>query len=191
MTRERMYGSDTEFCNWMRSCPELPSYSKDFGFVASDNDVTVHRYMTSVDSVGTREVQGIMQIEVKTRQGKPSPSQMDTLSKLNLFEGHKIINGVYVNFFGVFLLILSGTNPDDSSEIWWGSIPSKRFFSNPMDIRWTLIDKQKLVRLLCFELHPINLTDKAFRRHHKTQEILAVEMTPLGFEVEKKLIKRS
>ena len=44
MVRERMYGSDTEFCAWMRSCKDLPSYGDTFGFVASDNDVTVHRY---------------------------------------------------------------------------------------------------------------------------------------------------
>ena len=191
MTRERMYGSDTEFCAWMRSCADLPSYSKDFGFVASDNDITVHRYMTSVDKQGTREVQGIMQIEVKTRTGKPSPSQMDTLSKLNLFSGTKTSNGVEVTFFGVFFLIMDGTNPDDSSRIWWGVIPKGRTPIDAIHLTWHAINKKKLIALLRFERHPKNLSTRTFRRHHKTQEIIVTEVAPLGFEYEKKITKRS
>ncbi len=60
MTRDRMFGSDTDFCAWMRACKELPSSSDDFGFSASDNDVTVHRYKTVVDAKGTRDIQGLM-----------------------------------------------------------------------------------------------------------------------------------
>lgn len=191
MTRERMYGSDTEFCAWMRACSDLPSYSKDFGFVASDNDVTVHRYLTSVDGVGTREVQGIMQIEVKTRQGKPSESQMDTLSKLNLFKSEKKVRGVYVRFFGVFVLVLSGTTPDDSDHMWWCSIPSDDFISKAELMHINNISKPQLIDLLRFEIHPVNLQKQPFRRHHKTSEILITETTPLGFECERILIKRS
>ncbi len=56
MTRSRMFGSDVPFCDWMRSNPELPSYSAShaIGFVATDVDVLVHRYLTKVDSIGTR-----------------------------------------------------------------------------------------------------------------------------------------
>jgi hypothetical protein len=169
----------------------LPSYSKDFGFVASDNDVTVHRYLTSVDGVGTREVQGIMQIEVKTRQGKPSESQMDTLSKLNLFSSEKVVSGVYVRFFGVFVLVLSHTSPDDSEFMWWCSIPKGLFISDAKKMKITSIDKATLIQLLRFELHPVSLVKKPFRRHHLTREILQVETTPLGFEVEKTITKRS
>jgi len=191
MTRERMYGSDTEFCEWMRKCKDLPSYSKDFGFAASDNDVTVHRYMTCVDSVGTRDVQGIMQIEIKTRQGKPSESQMDTLSKLNLFHGEKVIQGVYIRFFGVFVLVMSGTSPDDSQNMWWCSMPKGTFISDASKMKITSINRSKLIDLLRFEVHPVGLYPRPFRRHHSTKIIMETETTPLGFEVERHIVLRS
>jgi len=191
MTRERIYGSDTEFCAWMRSCRDLPSYSKDFGFVASDNDVTVHRYLTAVDGVGTREVQALMQLEVKTRKGKPSASQIDTLSKLNLFSSEKVVDGVYVRFFGVFVLVLSGESPDDSRQMWWGTIPKGKMLNNASNMNFKQISKCNLISLLRFDLHPINLSKQPFRRHHKTNEVIVVETTPLGFECERKLVIRS
>lgn len=191
MTRERFYGSDTEFCAWMRSCADLPSYSHDFGFVASDNDVTVHRYLTSVDSLGTREVQGIMQVEVKTRTGKPSFSQMDTISKLNLFSGTKKNNGVHVTFFGVFLLIMDGTDPDNSGNIWWGCIPRKQTLTDAKNLKWHVINRTKLIQLLRFDIHPQSLTPKTFRRHHKTTEVIETAISELGFEYEKRIITRS
>lgn len=191
MTRERAYGSDTAFCAWMRNCPDLPSYSPDFGFTASDNDITVHRYLTSVDRVGTREVQGIMQIEIKTRQGKPSASQMDTLSKVNLFSGSKKIGGVQVTFFGVFVLVLSGTTPDDSEALWWGGIPKMTIITNASSLKWNRVDKSMLVKLLRFERHPRDLSEVAFRRRHKTSEIVIVETSPLGYQYERKITHRS
>ena len=191
MTRERMFGSDTEFCAWMRACKELPAYSQDFGFVAADNDITVHRYMTSVDNLGTREVQGLMQIEVKTRKGKPSSSQIDTLSKLNLFSGSKNINGCQVTFFGVFVLVLSGVCPDTSQSMWWGKIPRTKVITDATKLTWKSIDRNKLIKLLRFELHPVSLTSRTFRRHHKTTEIVVTEVSPLGFEYDKLVKKRS
>lgn len=192
MVRERMYGSDTEFCAWMRRCKELPSYSRDFGFVASDNDITIHRYITSVDGVGTREVQGIMQIEIKTRKGKPSESQTDTLTKLNLFNGDRRVGGVSIRFFGVFVLVLSGTSPDDSDAMWWAAPPKDRFFKDAAMMRITEINYQMLIDILRFERHPRNLNDRQpFRRHHKTSLFVETETTPLGFEVDKLITKRS
>lgn len=154
MTRERIYGSDSEFCSWMRACKDLPSYSSDCGFVASDNDITVHRYLTSVDGVGTRAIQSIMQIEVKTRQGKPSVSQMDTIAKLNLFADSKQVNGTVVTFFGVFFLVLDGTDPDTSKKMWWGCIPRGETPTDARDLKWTAITREQLIKLLRFEIHP-------------------------------------
>lgn len=192
MVRERMYGSDTEFCEWMRHCEQLPSYDENFGFVASDNDLTVHRYKTVVDSVGTREVQGIMQVEIKTRKGKPSDSQIDTLTKLNLFNGDKKVNGTHIRFFGVFVLVLSGTTPDNSSDMWWAIAPKDRFLGDANHLKIHHINRPKLIDILRFERHPRNLTDcNPFRRHHKTQQFIETELTPLGFEVQKIVTKRS
>ena len=192
MTRERMYGSDTDFCAWMRRCKDLPSYSDEFGFVASDNDLTVHRYKTSVDSVGTREVQGIMQVEIKTRRGKPSTSQTDTLTKLNLFNGDRRVGETYIRFFGVFILVLSGTSPDDSDLMWWLIPPKDRFLSDAAKMDVNLIYYKKLIEILRFDRHPRNLSDtNPFRRHHRTKKFIEIESMPLGFDVEKIVTKRS
>lgn len=191
MTRARIYGSDTPFCAWMRNCPELPSVGSKFGFVASDNDITVHRYKTEVDRLGSREVQAIMQIEIKTRRGKPESSQLDTLCKLNWFSGLKHHNQQWVNFFGVFLLILSGTTPDDSDKMWWGILPKNDVLNDAKDVQWKLIGRADLISLLRFDLHPRTFERQLFRRHHKTSEIVTIEQTPLGFYVERKLEKRS
>lgn len=186
-----MYGSDTEFCTWMRACKSLPSYGPDFGFVATDNDITVHRYKTEIDNMGSRDVQGIMQIEVKTRNGKPPQSQIDTLSKLNLFKGHKEIEGCQIRFFGVFLLIMSGTTPDNSDEMWWGSIQKNTCLTDANKAAWTKINIEKLIELLRFEIHPVNFCRVPFRRHHLTREIMVVKNSPLGFEFDEKLTERS
>lgn len=193
MTRERVYGSDTDFCRWMRYCKELPSldYESGFGFAASDNDITVHRFMTSIDAIGTREVQGIMQIEIKTQWGKPSQSQLDTLCKLNSFAAVKTQGGVYVRNFGVYILVFDGTNPDTSSKILWVSFPKGKFVKDRGECKQRLITREQLISLLRFELHPDNFTPMPFRRHHKTQEVLEVSTAPLGFEVERLIIKRS
>jgi hypothetical protein len=170
MTRER---------EWMRNCKDLPSVGRDFGLSASDNDVTLHRYMTSVDQQGTREVQALMQIEVKTRRGKPTTAQMDTLSKLNMFCGQKDTDQGVVRFFVVFLLVMSGVDPDTSEYMWWGVI------------EWHQIDKQKLIELMRFDRHPRNLKTLAFRRHHASRTIYEQQQTPLGFEVWKPVTHRS
>lgn len=191
MTRERMYGSDTEFCDWMRNCKRLPSFSRDFGLSASDNDVTLHRYITAIDGQGTREVQALMQVEVKTRQGKPPFAQIDTLSKLNMFCGQKSTREGVVRFFGVFILVLQNTRPDNSEKMWWGSIPKGLNIRDARECKWKQIDVDVLIDILRFDRHPRSLDKNPFRRHHKTQEVIESEVTPLGFEIEKRVTKRS
>jgi len=120
MTRSRMFGSDVPFCDWMRSNPELPSYSAShaIGFVATDVDVLVHRYLTSVDGVGSRQVQSLGQIEVKTHGGDIHKSQRDTLYKSHVFsEGTQTIAGQYCRHWGVACLFMSGTpsRPDETA----------------------------------------------------------------------------
>ena len=166
MIRSRTFGSDVPYMAWMRSREkELPSYSSSIGFVATDVDVFVHRYLTvPSDGIGTREVQNMMLIEVKSRSGNPSSSQLDTLSKINLFNGIRRVAGRRVEFFGVFFLKLSGTSPDDSDQMWWGSILSGV-------VQWQKIDTTTLIALLRFDIHPVTLGLIEYRRHHKTTEI--------------------
>ncbi len=191
MTRDRYYGSDTEFCAWLRACKELPSFGKDFGLSVSDNDVTIHRYMTSVDGLGTREVQAIMQIEVKTRLGKPPTAQMDTLSKLNMFAKQKETRQGIVRFFGVFILVMDGLSPDDSKLMFWGIIPKSLIVTDAKKLKWRSIDRNDLIRLLRFEIHPATFEPNVFRRHHKTRKLVQVVRTPLGFNVDEHVIHKS
>lgn len=202
MTRSRIYGSDTPFCAWMRSRTDLPSYGDpNFGFVASDNDVTIHRYLSEVDGIGTREVQGLMQIEVKTRRshgddGGPATnglrsSQIDTLSKLNLFCGDKRVHGQWIRFFGVFLIVMDGTTPANSSTMWWGVLPKNTVLGDWHDAKWRRISMGTLISLLRFDRHPRTLQTHPLRRHHKTSSIMVTERAPLGFPVERRLVMRS
>ena len=186
-----MYGSDVEFCDWMRHCKELPSFSPDFGFVATDTDILLHRYLTSVDGVGTRQIQCLMHVEVKTREGKPSDSQIDTLSKLHLFRGERMVNNSHIRYFGVFILCMTNTTPDNSAAMWWCVIPDGQILKDAARLDVRLIDKPELIELLRFDRHPMNFSKQPFRRHHKTTEIIENKRSPLGFDYEQKLIKRS
>lgn len=183
MTRERLFGSDTPFCDWMRKCRELPSWSTDCGFVASDGDATIHRYLTSVDGKGTRDVQGMMDLEVKTRGGSVPQSQKDTLFKKHKVSTYKRgvrwIKGQYIRHFGVSFVLLSHLTPDDSKVILWGR------FNDDGEITTQQIFRDTLIRLMRFEIHPDNLKDCPFRRHHKTREIVVTETAPLGFQYDK------
>lgn len=191
MTRQRVYGSDTAFCAWMRRCNELPSSSDGFGLSATDNDVTIHRYKTVVDGIGTREIQGLMQIEVKTRRGVPSGSQCDTLSKLNLFKDQLTVSGETIRFFGVFVLAMDGVCPDTSSVMWWGSMKAKRIVKRSQDWKWKQINRETLIELMRFDIDPYNFSKNPFRRHHKTREVMVRKVSPLGFEYDEIVVKRS
>lgn len=184
MTRQRIYGSDVPFMAWMRDQGDLPSYSKTCGVVSTDVDCWIHRYMTEVDSIGTRNLQAIMFLEVKSRGGQPSPSQLDSLRKVDAFRKTADRSLQCVINCGVSVLRLSNLSPDDSEVMYWG-----RFSKGKLSYR--TIDKSQLLLLMRFELHHDNLTPRPFRRHHKTSEFMVEERTPLGFTVQRPVIKRS
>ena len=187
MTRDRVFGQDIEFNAWMRACKELPSYSENCGFVASDVDTVVHRYMTCVDTVGTREMQSMTQLEVKTRGGDLTDSQKDTWFKQHCFSrGVQSIFGEHTRHWGVAMVFLSNTTPDNSEWIEWG-----RFGRTKNDIRRTRIDRRQLIQVLKFELSPETLKPNPFRRHHKTNTIIEQKTAPLGFTYYKPVTKRS
>lgn len=190
MTRYRVHGTDVPFCAWMRSRNELPSFSGTCGFVASDSDLYIHRYLTAIDGKGKREVQGLLFLELKTRGGEPHASQLDTLWKFHatMMTGRnvRIINDEILQNFGVAFLSLSDTTPDNSESMRWG-----RFKGKFCAIRWTTIDVAQLLKLLRFEIHPDNLKERPFRRHHKDWKTMETVPTPLGFSVEIPVIRRS
>jgi len=191
MTKDRVFGQDTPFLHWLRTHPDLPAVGPLCGIVATDSDIVIHRYKIGLpDGIGTRDVQSLMDLEIKTRNGEPDDAQRDTLWKRHLFAGRKTLkrNGQViwlVRWWGCFFLSLSGVCPE-CSTLRWGDFPkgSRR-------IRWRHIDQATLVRILRHDLHPHSLTPQPFRRHHKTGEITVTEVLPLGFTAEKPVIKRS
>lgn len=191
MTRKRIFGEDKPFCDWIRSQEDLDSES---GFVATDSDLIIHRYMTVCDKAGergtvqTREVQAMMLVEVKTRDGEPTDSQRDTLAKFNMFAGPKKTDSFYLRNMGVAFVSLSGTTPENSERIRWGRF---LFNDDPYKILWREITKNQLIDLLSFAIHPDNFCTNPFRRHHAKKEISAQEFTEMGFNVEVKVFRRS
>lgn len=177
MTRMRVFGEDKPFLDWVRNRKDIPSSSAICGVGVADVDAFFHRYLMAVDEIGTREVQALMHVEVKTRNGRPTGSQVDTFWKLHAFRGAQIIGGRYVRNFGSSFLVLSGETPDDSDSIQWG-----RFVGSTREIRYIPIDIKQLIALLRFDIHPDNLQTRPFRRHHKRHEIVTKVREPLGFE---------
>jgi len=166
LVKQRIYGSDVDFFAFIRNCPDLPSRRGSTRTAVNDCDSIFHNFMNAVDNQGTRKIQTIKMIEVKTRNGRPDKSQRDTFFKLDCFHGQKTIGGNLIRFEGVFFLFQSGTSPKDSETMHWG------VFDKNGSIKKTQIDYEKLIELLIGKRHPRNLAGKAYRRHHKTADIV-------------------
>jgi hypothetical protein len=188
-----MFGSDAPFMAWLRSQEkELPSYSANVGFVATDVDLFIHRYLTGLqDAIGTRDIQALMMVEVKTRGGNVRDSQLDTLAKIHACCGMREVDyyGQILRHFGVSFLFLSGTTPDDSEQMTWGRFDTRKL--DRQQIKSRPITKERLFELLRFDRHPDNFSNRTFRRHHLTGEIEQIVKAPLGFEYLVKTKKRS
>lgn len=196
MTRQRIFGEDKDMLAWVRNNTQLPSVSVTQAYSVSDCDFIMHRYKTVIDSTGERRVQSLMAVETKTRGGSVNFSQLDTLSKINLSSGVNIVeeNGIkyHIRNWGWFILVMSGTRPDNSEWMDWYAFPdNKRIYKNMIDLRRHEINEDILTKILANDLNPISLEPNPFRRHHKTQTICSVLQSPLGFTYEKPILKRS
>lgn len=190
MTTARRDGNDTPFGAWLRRQAELSSQH----FVASDIDWVIHRYKPEIDSVGTREVNYMMFVEVKTFSACLNNSQHESLwfqhqffqakqgKKSLMLVGAKARRAVW--HFGVSVLVFTGGSPEDSQIQW-------RRFRSDGSLSRRSITEHELVRLLRFDLHPDSLNQMSARRHHKTREVVSVQTTPLGFDAVRTVIKRS
>lgn len=191
MTKQRRYESDSPFSQWVRNHPELPSYDNknNFGLVLTDVDLIFHRYLSPSETGQKREIQALMYLEVKTRNGDLNPSQKDTLFKHHRFcydiQSGKAkvqeINGNKVIHFGYSIIKLSGTYPGDSQVMYWGR------FTQDMQISYRIIDEKTLTSLLRFDIHPQSFCVKPFRLHHKERQVVERITTPLGFEIEQSI----
>jgi hypothetical protein len=181
MTKRRIFGEDKPMLEWIRAHPELPSYSINHGRTVNDVDFLIHQYMTQVDALGTREIQFMLHIETKSRCGRPDQSQTDTLFKEHMMKRRTaFIFGKQVRHHGVAVLSLSGESPMDSDVIMWGRFQG---FGPTPEITFRQITELELLDLITFQRDPDTFVKIDLRRHHKTQRVIKVETSPLGFEV--------
>jgi len=145
------------FGRWIRDVETMDS--KRDGFYVMDSDYWIYKWKTCRN----KSYQCIMLVELKTRGKKPDDAQRSCMHMINqlmrnrkqypaiklqagtgLTKLYSIMNRKRVNVksFGVHTLCLSGTSPDNSSEILWDN---KR------------IDVNKLVSLLRFDTDPDSL----------------------------------
>lgn len=167
MARDRMNGEDKPFLDWCRRNPLLPAtHDQKCGIAITDVDFCIHRFITAVDCIGTREVQSMMEIETKTHGKHPSRSQLDTLWKkhMTIRLSTKVGKETILNF-GVAILIMDGESPDNSSSMKWCRFRPIA----PRGIGCLAchdISVEQLVGLLRFDFHPDRLEDSWLRRHH-------------------------
>jgi len=151
---------ESDFERWFRNHKDLHSARE--GLVRFDLDVLLHKYKTCTDGKGSRDIQCMMFIEVKTYMATPSPAQSDTLYTLNQILRNRRPNihstpkwqikgqmtrvwSKYLNrnttlkLYGGHMLQMDGTFPDNSSMIMWDH---------------QVIDERTLMELLRFERDP-------------------------------------
>lgn len=163
------FPAETAFRRWMRAHPSLDSGD---GMAVCDADLWIHKWK----SHGTREVQCLMMVELKTHNAPMSMSQRDTLLFVNAclrnrrrtptnrklygqaqqvplkMRSHLSDRMVFMRLFGVHRLLLSGTDPENSATIQW-------------DRHFVSVDQ--LIKLLRFDLDPDTLKPLDLRRHHR------------------------
>jgi hypothetical protein len=136
---------ETAFERWIRNNERL---DKPPCIARFDLDVLLHRYKFD----GSRDVQAMMFIEVKTHQAKIKRPQAATLNIFHQVLRHRDGEAVFctmeqrdvqILMFGGHLLRLSHSSPVDSEWMEWGGVR---------------IDESQLEKLLKFELCPDNPT---------------------------------
>ncbi len=161
MTTPRRDDTQEPWAAWVQKNPRLDSVRE--GLCCTNSDLWVHKYRTHVDNVGTRELQHIMLIEVKTF-GKDVPTaQADTYHLIDQILRRKDRKYFrrpsgekrWVRTWGVHYIIMSGDAPDTSEWITWDRKP---------------IDVTTLEELLRFERNPDTLAKRSDRRHHTASQ---------------------
>lgn len=182
ITRSRVHGEDAPYGAWLRVQSRLASTS----WVVTNSDYKMHKYLNTIDGQGSREIQCLMEVEVKSNGAYPGLSQIDTYWKFHsTINKHSRVNRQKVVNFGISFLRLQRQTPEDSDWMEWGR------FNEEGQILWSRIDLQQHMNLIDFVIDPDKLTPYQFRRHHKTTKVLVHERTPLGFEAQRYLVNKS
>ena len=174
---------ETSFGRWIRNNERLDSV---LGFAVTDQDYLIHQFKRH----GDREIQCMMQIEIKQFGKTVSDSQRETLHIQNQLLRNRVNKNlnwqsdyrpqkvwsimqkrkILLRHFGVHILTFSNLGPDDSSKITW-------------DIKH-VITLDLLTSILRFDLDPDSLRNIDIRSHHKTRRQIVTEETELGFRTD-------
>lgn len=170
--------TETAFNRWIRNNHRLDAVRE--GLVVFDIDILLHRYKVMVeDGKGTRDIQCMMFVEVKTHGARMTAAQEDTLFQFNQILRNRVSNRhskaapqvsqcqrkvrsmmlqkeVTIKLYGGHCLRFSGSSPDDSEEITWGSwdFGHDNYGKQRWKIKETKINKQQLEEILLFERDP-------------------------------------
>lgn len=170
---------ETPFGAWIREHPGLDSIRE--RLCVTDSDYWIHRYRAHTDKVGERAVDSIMLVEVKTNLREVPFAQRDTLLLVNellrmvcvrpdgrrryvTLRGSNPGETRRVRCYGVHLLQLGGTRPDDGGVILW----DRQYLTEDL-----------LVEILRFDRdpdHPMKSVD--LRRHHTTRRAANLVLFP-------------
>ena len=199
MVRPRLFGSEeTPFGKWLRNKGVGDGPLPSSFFAPTDVDMILHRYLSGEDAMASREVQHVLWLEVKTRNGTLSSWQHETL-----FYYHQLLyktakgsilarklrrlgrSPVSVWSYGVSILQLPGVSPDDFDYANYGRFDIKG------EIQWRRIGTEQLIGLCAFNLRPDTLAKMSLRRHHRTRVFELVQTMPLGFDVTRSFVQRS
>jgi hypothetical protein len=190
MTRLRVSLEEaTPFGQWVREHPAIES--RQSGLTVTDIDWCFHKYAPHVDSLGTREVQLMLFLELKCYNAEPRPSQLETLSELHqlLCSKKKVQrpgrSATMLWHFGVYVLSLPCVSPEQSASCRWGH------FGEDGRLAWRQISSQLLPQILGFTRRPDTLERLDLRRHHAFTAFISRDKVPLGFTVDTLVIKRS
>jgi len=188
MTIERMFNENHDFGEWIRNQKRIDS--KIHGLTVNDIDWILYKYKDNVKG-GGKDIQLMMCIETKTRNGEPSWQQHEVLFLLNqiLYTKKERLNlcgkKLSVWHFGFFVLKMSGTSPQNSTDIYWG------IFDKNGKINYHNICKDKLIDILGFNDDPVTLKKIDLRRHHSKKILLQKYINPMELNVYEKVIKKS
>jgi len=155
-------GNREPWANWVTENPRLDS--RLHGLSVTNSDLWVHRYMTCVDRVGTRELQHLMLVEVKTHGASEPFAQADTYHALDQVLRQKkkvrvfrLAGGkAWLRCWGVHHLTMSGDDPGSSGWIKWDGKP---------------ITAGELEEVLRLERSPDTLRPREDRRHHTRSQV--------------------
>jgi hypothetical protein len=163
-TKQRVFGSDQPFNNWIRSNKNI-SATKGFGMQDVDSLLNVwHKHSEN----GNRDRQHLMMIETKvyhhqwgeaTYQER-NVSQLDTLSKMHLclkgdYQFADERGEKFMRNHGVSFLVMNAPTPPESTAMWWGRFKWTSHIQIFDQLTWLRLEGvEQLESLLRFEIDP-------------------------------------